>query len=331
MRPAFKLSDIRMQFGQAEALNIDYLSLPTNQSTAVLGENGAGKSTLMTLLAFVQKPQQGQISLFGDTVINGQLNSRQRRRIGYVSQQPYLLNGSVSDNLKLALRLQQIPRSQHASLIDKALQRVNLQNQATQDAATLSGGELKRAAIARAIVYEPDILLLDEPFSHLDQRHIRQLEQAIADFAAQDGKTVIFSTHDRLQAMAIADNSINLVNGRVTSAPLLNLYHGQCRETLFNTGKLVIHVADEAPQARHIAIDPREIIISDQALHHSSMLNSFRGRLIQIAEENAHVRLLIDCGENFHAIITPTSMQNLNLQLGDTVWVNFKASAVSLF
>lgn len=330
MKSAYQLNDVQVRFGSSEALNINYLNLPTNQSTALLGENGAGKSTLMNLLAFVQMPTQGHINLF-EQPVSRKLNTAQRRRIGYVTQQPYLLQGSVRDNLKLALRLQQIPRPQQADLIDKTLALVNLVQQADQDAATLSGGELKRAAIARAIVYEPDILLLDEPFSHLDQRHIRQLEASIRQFADQEGKTVIFSTHDRLQAMAIADNSINLVNGRVTSAPLLNLYHGQCHEHLFHTGKLLIHVTDDTPQARHIAIDPRQIIVSDQPLHHTSMLNSFQGRLIQFAEESGHVRLLVDCGELFHAIITPTSMQNLNLQLGDTVWVNFKASAVSVF
>lgn len=330
MKPAYQLNDIRVRYGQTDALNIDYLSLPTNQSSALLGENGAGKSTLMNLLAFVQTPQQGKISLL-DEPIKGRIKPDQRRRIGFVTQQPYLLHGSVRDNLRLALKLQQLPRTRHTALIEQALALVNLEKHADQDAATLSGGELKRAAIARAIVYEPDILLLDEPFSHLDQRHIRQLEDAIRQFARQDGKTVVFSTHDRLQAMAIADNSINLVSGRITSAPLLNLFHGRCQQQLFDTGKLVIHIAVDQPHARHIAIDPRQIIISDEPLNHTSMLNRFQGRLIQIAEEAGHIRLLIDCGERFHAIITPTSLQSLALHLGDTIWVNFKASAVSVF
>jgi molybdopterin-binding protein len=327
---AYHLKQVRVVYGDSEALAIDELILPTNQSTALLGENGAGKSTLMNLLAFIQSPQQGCIQLL-DQPVKGKLPASLRRRVGYVPQQPYLLQGSVKDNLKLALELQQIPQQQHEYLIEQALHLVNLRPQAQQDATTLSGGELKRAAIARAVVYEPDILLLDEPFSHLDQRHIRQLEHTISQFAAQPGKTVIFSTHDRLQALAIADNSINLVAGRITSAPLLNLYHGQCRHQLFNTGKLVIHVAEEASHARHIAIDPRQIIVSDQPLHHTSMLNSFQGRLIQIAEEAGHIRLLIDCDERFHAIITPTSLKNLDLHLGAPVWINFKASAVSVF
>lgn len=330
MTPAYQLSDIRVSYDGKDVLNIPSLSLCLNESTALLGENGAGKSTLMNLLAFVQRPDEGQIALLTQTV-GARLSAEQRRRIGYVTQQPYMLHGSVRDNLKLALRLQQIPRPQHHALIEKTLSLVNLMPQADQDAATLSGGELKRAAIARAIVYEPDILLLDEPFSHLDQRHIRQLESSIRQFAAQDGKTVIFSTHDRLQAMAIANNSINLVNGRVTSAPLLNLYHGQSQQQLFNTGKLLIHIGENDTGAQHIAIDPRQIIVSDQPLHHTSVLNSFPGRLTQIAEEAGHIRLLIDCGEPFYAVITPTSLHNLALQLGDTVWVNFKASAVSVF
>lgn len=327
---AYQLNNIEVRYGESKALDIATLSLATNQCTALLGENGAGKSTLMQLLAFVQTPSAGEIRLFGNKV-EAQLSPGQRKKIGFVSQQPYLLTGSIRDNLKLALKLQQIPKALHAQRIDEALAIVNLTALIDQDASTLSGGELKRAAIARAIVYQPDILLLDEPFSHLDQRHIRQLENTIQAYASQPGKTVIFSTHDRLQAMAIADNSINLVAGRITNAPLLNLFHGHCDDQRFNTGKLMVHIAKGSAEARHIAIDPREIIISDQALEHSSMLNKFQGRLIQIAEEAGHIRLLIDCGERFHAIITPTSLNKLALQLGDTVWLNFKASAVTVF
>ena len=330
MTKAYTLKNLRVRYGDAEALSIDKLELPINQSTALLGENGAGKSTLMNLLAFIQSPDEGQIA-FLDTPITAKLTPLLRRRIGYVTQQPYLLHGSIEDNLRLALKLQGIHQQQHDKLVDSALELVNLKTLAKQAASTLSGGELKRAAIARAIVYDPDILLLDEPFSHLDQRHILQLEKTIQDFAAISGKTVIFSTHDRLQALAIADRSINLVAGRVTDVPLLNLYHGRCREQLFNTGKLAIHVAEEVSHARHIAIDPRQIIVSDQPLHHTSVLNSFQGRLIQIAEEAGHVRLLIDCHERFHAIITPTSLKNLSLAIGDKVWINFKASAVTVF
>ena len=327
---AYQLNDIEVRYGQTKALEISSLALATNQSTALLGENGAGKSTLMHLLAFIQKPDAGLIHFQGEAV-KDTLSSQQRQKIGFVSQQPYLLTGSIRDNLKLALKLQHIPRHLHQPFIDEALTIVNLTDLSDQDAATLSGGELKRAAIARAIVYQPDILLLDEPFSHLDQRHIRQLEKTIQLFAQKSGKTVVFSTHDRLQAMAIANNSVNLVSGRVTSAPLLNLYHGHCHQQQFNTGQIVVHVPENKPEARHIAIDPREIIISDQPLEHTSMLNRFQGRLIQIAEETGHIRLLVDCGERFHAIITPTSLNKLALQLGDTVWLSFKASAVSIF
>jgi ABC-type sulfate/molybdate transport systems ATPase subunit len=330
MKQAYQLSQIRVHYGNTEALNIEALGLATNKCTALLGENGAGKSTLMNLLAFVQQPDEGQITLFGESTAAG-LTTQQRRRIGLVTQQPYLLGGSVADNIRLALKLQGVPKADYSQRVAQALETVNLTGLAQQNAATLSGGELKRAAIARAIAYQPDILLLDEPFSHLDQRHIHQLETTIRNFAQQPGKTVIFSTHDRLQALAVADTSINLVAGRVTSAPLLNLFHGHYRDGLFQTGHIDIHVAENNPEARHIAIDPSEIIISDQPLHHSSMLNKFQGRLIQIAEEAGHIRLLIDCGERFHAIITPTSLRNLSLHLSDTVWVNFKASAVTVF
>jgi len=205
-----------------------------------------------------------------------------------------------------------------------------LSHLADQAATTLSGGELKRVAIARAIAYQPDILLLDEPFSHLDQRHIQQLEDSINNFSQESGKTVIFSTHDRFQAQALANTAINLVAGYITDAPLLNLFHGQLSLQRFNTGKIEVHVTTPLTYARHIAVDPREIIVSLQPLH-SSMRNNFEGRLTLIAEEGSAIRLSIDCDERFHVLISPEALMSLHLSLGDAIWLGFKSTAVTVF
>ncbi|NQZ53897.1 MAG: ATP-binding cassette domain-containing protein [Piscirickettsiaceae bacterium] len=329
MTAAYQLTDIKVYRDQSCILDIPALSLPQNNCIALLGDNGAGKSTLLDLLAFTTAPNKGEI-IFAGHAIQPPLSAAQRRTIGYVSQHPYLLAGTVIDNLKLALRLQDIDSQQHSFLIHQALELVDLHHIATQPAHTLSGGELKRAAIARATVYQPDILLLDEPFSHLDQSHRQQLEDIIEQLAQQQNKTIIFSTHDRLQGLSLADSSINLVNGKTTESPLLNLFSGQLNYPVFDTGHLHIHTTSTLINAHHIAIDPREIIISRQALK-SSMRNQFSGRLTLIAEESNAIRLTIDCEEQFHALISSDSLAELNLSLGDTIWLSFKSTAVSVF
>ena len=329
MSSAYQLNNIKVYRNQLCVLNIPELSLPEEKCIALLGDNGAGKSTLLDLLAFTTRADQGEIKLKGQPALFP-LPPEQRQKIGYVSQHPFLLAGSVADNVQLALQLQGIKRKQYQKLIKQALELVNLEHIAQQSAHTLSGGELKRVAIARAVAYQPDILLLDEPFSHLDQNHSQQLEDIIKQLANQSGNTVVFSTHDRLQGLALADSTINLVAGKTTKSPLLNLFHGAMHDQIFDTGHLQIHTTSQLTMARHIAIDPSEIIISTQELQ-SSMQNHYMGRLILIAEESGTIRLTIDCGERFHAIISPKSLLSLNLAIGNTIWLSFKSTAVSVF
>jgi tungstate transport system ATP-binding protein len=328
MTNAYQLDRIEVFYQQKCALDLPHLIIPNQQCVALLGDNGAGKSTLLNLLAFLNPPSKGQIKLSGQK-IKSTLSPDQRRSIGYVNQQPFLLTGSVSTNIELALKLQGIPASQRPQRIADALRQVNLSHLAKQTASTLSGGELKRAAIARAIAHDPAILLLDEPFSHLDQNHIQQLETVIEQLAAQKDKTIVFSTHDRLQGAALADTTINLIKGRVTKSPLLNVFHGQLNQHLFDTGNIKIHTTSQQ-QASHIAIDPNEIIISNSELS-SSMRNHFTGRLTAVAEEAGTIHLTIDCGERFYAIISPEALDELGLSIGKSVCLSFKSTAVSIF
>ncbi|NQY27645.1 MAG: ATP-binding cassette domain-containing protein [Piscirickettsiaceae bacterium] len=326
---AYQLSKIKVFREQRCVLDIPELNLPKNQCISLLGDNGAGKSTLLELLAFVSKPSEGQIKLVGQEIGND-LTPSQRQSIAYVAQHPYLLSGSVFDNIQLALTLQGIKAKHHPRLIKQALEHVNSGQLIEQQVNTLSGGELKRVAIARAISYEPDILLLDEPFSHLDQTHFQQLETILQQLSQQENKTIIFSTHNRFQGLALAESSINLVEGKLTSNPLVNIFHGHLSNELFDTGKLKIHTNNQSNQARHIAINPSEIIISSQELQ-SSMRNKFLGRLILIAEEGIAIRLSIDCGELFQVIISPDALSELNLSIGNKLWLSFKSTAVNVF
>lgn len=329
MNPIYQLRNIQVQAGERCILSLPQLDIPSGKLIALLGDNGAGKSTLLNLLAMTTRPTQGSIQ-FSQQQDTSASNKNIQRQIGYVAQQPYLLRGSIADNIQLGLKLQGIPKAQHAELTQRALKQVSLSHFAKQSAASLSGGERKRAAIARAIAHQPKVLLLDEPFSHLDTSSSKQLTQIIQRYATEEDHTVIFSGHNHPQSLALTNDVICLNKGNLAPAPRLNLFHGSQHQHIFDTGNLKIEIPQGPEGSDYIAIDPKEIVISKQALH-SSMRNHFLGRLISIVEENNVIHLTVHCGEDFHVLISPQSLESLDLSVGKELWVSFKSNAVQCF
>ncbi|MDO8827346.1 ABC transporter ATP-binding protein [Methylophaga sp.] len=328
MTYAYQLNNVKVHYGNQPALDIEQLNIPLNECLAVLGENGAGKSTLFHILALLQRPDAGDMLIFGDNIATSKTQHRQR--IGLVDQHPYMLPGTVTDNIKLALKLQKVDKSLHPSRLQQVLETVNLTRLADQSASTLSGGEQRRVAIARVLAFEPDILLLDEPFANLDSFHQQQLEDVINSLNSSRNRTVLFSTHDRLQALAITPHALQLVRGKLVSAPLLNLFHGHYDGEIFHTNSLKIFAAEGSTSARHIAIDPLAITVSTHAHSDSSARNQLPGRLISISEADKAIRLTIDCGDKFEVIISRQALSALELSIGHSVWISFKSTAVTL-
>ncbi|MGR9101104.1 MAG: TOBE domain-containing protein, partial [Gammaproteobacteria bacterium] len=124
--------------------------------------------------------------------------------------------------------------------------------------------------------------------------------------------------------------SISLIDGRRIRTPLVNLFHGGVVDQNFVTGRLEIALPGHIREGRHLAIDPDEIVLSKRPFD-SSIRNHYRGRIIAIAEEMGRVRITVDAGETFHAMITHQSLDELALRLGESVWVNFKSNAVTIF
>ncbi len=329
MSALYHLDRVHFGYSMQPVLEIEQLEIADNSVTALLGSNGAGKSTLLKLLAFLENPQQGNIRFKGDNPTDSSLLSY-RRRIGLVAQKPYLLQGTVFENVSLGLKFRGVSAEQVKKQVFAALDTVGMAYFAQRSATGLSGGEAQKVALARALALQPEVLLLDEPFSHLDQASIEDLSQVITTFATQEGRSVIFTTHDRLHAIALADEVIGLVSGHPVLVPLLNLFHGRVVNNCFETGSLSIYLPEDIQSGRHIAVDPREIVLSCQPLT-SSMRNCIEGRVVMIAEEKGRVRVTVEAGERFHAQITHQSLDELGLALGGQVWLNFKSTAVKVF
>ncbi|WP_020159061.1 MULTISPECIES: ABC transporter ATP-binding protein [Methylobacter] len=329
MTCAYQLDNIRFRYGEKTALSLPALTVHAGTVTALIGPNGCGKSTLLHLLAFLEAPATGRIVFFGEPV--KAIDPSLRKRIGFLPQKPYMLRGTVRDNLTLALKLQGLPKTLWPEKIHAALERLDILHLIDLQAKTLSGGELQKAALARALITGPDVLLLDEPFSYLDQASALRLEAFISSYIEETQGTLVFSTHNRLQGLALAQDVISLVQGELIRSPLINLYHGQAgKEHIFDTGKIRIMLPRDTPACRHVSIDPREIVLSRQPLV-SSIRNRYHGRVVSISEEMGKVRVAVEAGEIFQVLITYEALQDLDLSLGDLVWIHFKSNSVVVF
>jgi len=329
MNFAYQLHDVAYFYAQHRALCCPNLNIEAGKVTALIGANGSGKSTLLNLLAFLEQPTIGGLDFFSERVISKR-SLLFRKKIGFLPQKPYLFRGTVADNLVFVLKLHQTPKSQQSVICDAMLDKLQISHLKNQSAKKLSGGELQKVALARALITEPKVLLMDEPFSYLDQSSSLFLEQFIREYSQETQRTLIFSTHNRLQGLAVADEVISLEKGELIASPLINLFTGQLNGSIFNTGQIEILCVDKNQTYQHVSIDPHEIVLSKQRLD-SSMRNEYQGRVVVIAEEHGKVRVAVQAGELFQVLITPTSLSTLALNLGDAVWVSFKSNALVFF
>lgn len=189
------------------------LTLPTGSLTALVGPSGSGKTTLLRLLAGLDVPSEGHIVVDGQVWLDtGRgLNQRpQQRSVGYIFQDAALFpNLTVRDNILFVT-----PRGERTRA-DQLIEATGLTPFAEQKPATLSGGQQKRAALARALVRRPQLLLLDEPFSALDAAAADQLRQVVLDLHRDWGTTTLLVSHHRIDVDTLAERVISLHQGRI--------------------------------------------------------------------------------------------------------------------
>ena len=213
-QPLYRLESVqRIVGGGRIILDIDTLSLPHGELTAIAGPNGAGKSTLLSLLAFLTHPDRGVIHFRG-TPVRPRDFLRLRRQVTLVDQAPYLFPGSVLDNVAYGLKVRGISRHQRAVQVAEALSLVDLGGYANRAVKGLSGGEAQRVAIARALVFKPRVILLDEPTASIDAARMGMVEDLVINLCTTKRISIIFSTHNLAQAQRLTDRVIHLADGK---------------------------------------------------------------------------------------------------------------------
>jgi iron complex transport system ATP-binding protein len=209
-------SDVTVRRGGRAILDGVSLRAEAGEFIAVIGPNGAGKSTLLSVLAGLLRPDAGNVTLDGAPIT---LNKALARRRAYLPQNarcewPLSVERLVALGLTPALPAFGGVPDAFKTRIDKALQACDLSARRAQDATTLSGGELMRAMLARAIVGDPQILIVDEPVAGLDPRHALETMRLLAGFAKQ-GTLVIAAMHDLTLAARYAGRIVSLREGRI--------------------------------------------------------------------------------------------------------------------
>jgi putative ABC transport system ATP-binding protein len=213
------------KMGEALIRAVDAITLDVGKGEflALLGASGSGKSTLLNLMAGLDRPSSGTILAMGRDLAamsSEELAAHRNRTIGIVFQSFQLLpRMTLEENVELPLRLAELPRPERPGRVREALERVGLAARTRHRPTELSGGEQQRAAIARALVNQPMILLADEPTGNLDSKTGEEIMSLIAGIhrpPSGPGRTIVMVTHERVLAERYADRIITLSDGAIS-------------------------------------------------------------------------------------------------------------------
>ncbi|WP_435068087.1 ABC transporter ATP-binding protein [Haloplanus sp. C73] len=207
-----RADELSYELGDERILDRVSLDVASGETMALVGPSGAGKSSLLRLLVRLDEPTGGTVFLDG-TDYRTLAPERLRKRVGLVPQNPALRAGTVRENVTIGPRLrgETVSESRLAEVLDA----VALAGYADRKTGDLSGGEAQRVAIARTVVNDPEVLLLDEPTASLDSDAEATVERLLADRLTSSERTVILVTHDERQADRLADRVARLHEGRL--------------------------------------------------------------------------------------------------------------------
>jgi molybdate transport system ATP-binding protein len=337
------------------------LTAPAGTTTVIVGESGAGKTSILRLLAGLDHPDRGSIRLDAEVYADVSAGIRVpawRRDVGYVAQDfslfPHL---TVFENVSFGLRASGAGRGEITYRVEEALRRTGIADLGRRLPAQLSGGQQQRAAIARALVLRPRLLLLDEPLSALDVQTRRQLRGELRALLRELPCVTIYVTHSPFEALYLGDRIVVVESGRISQAgsreELLrhprsryvaeligtNLFVGRWA-TLVSRGPEVktpegaLEVAGGRGDGTVFAtVSPREITLYREAPVGSAQ-NVFMGPVLEIAPEppaGERVRVVLGSQPPLVSEVTEPAVASLGLVEGMVVYAAFKATGVRTY
>jgi len=350
MGPIAVLRNVTKTFAKKTVLDSVNLQICDGEILALLGPNGSGKTTLLKILASILSPSDGEIYFNGVKVTNQNIE-KVRRESTLVFQKTVLFSTTVHDNIAYGLRIRRISEEEMKKKVTKVLELVKLEGFEKRPARKLSGGEQQRVALARALALNTRLLLLDEPTANLDPKNARIIEEVIAKANQELKKTIVMATHNMFQAKNLPTRIALMTNGRLgevgapteifgglsktlaSFAATENIFTGEA--TVTDHGATVVNIGNgveietTTPRSGQVSIfvSPEDIVLSKSRFL-SSARNILTGKIVEILDSGAVVRLKIDAGKPFTVQITKRSFNEMALNLGTEVFLTFKASSV---
>lgn len=208
-----KFKGIQKRFGKTVAVAETDLDIEEGALVTLLGPSGCGKTTLLRMVAGLEKPTRGDIFIKGNRVNDTPVH---KRNLGMIFQNYALFpHKSIFDNVAFGLKYRKVPREKIEEKVKRALSMVRLPGVEDRKPSQLSGGQQQRIALARAIVIEPDVLLMDEPLSALDENLREDMRREIDNLQRMLGVTTIFVTHDQREALSMSDKIVVIKGGNI--------------------------------------------------------------------------------------------------------------------
>ena len=356
-----ELRDAVVVRGARPVLTIDHLAIDDGATLALVGPNGAGKSTLLLVLASLIRVGRGALSFRGMPV-GRDTELAYRRHIGLVLPDPLLLDTSVYANVAAGLRFRGVLSADARPRVAEWLERLGVAHLRDRPARQISSGEAQRVSLARALVLEPDLLLLDEPFASVDAATRARLLDDLEALLRETHVACVIVTHDLDEAVRLGDRMAVMVGGRirqvdtperVLAAPFDEdvaafvgaetrmpgrVVSSEEGVAVVDVGGSQVEAVSTLPPGRAVlcCLRPEDVTlwsVGSPAVPTkivSSARNQLTGHISRMVAQGSLVRVSIDCGTTLVASITRTSATDMGLVEGAAVLATFKASAVHL-
>jgi sulfate/thiosulfate transport system ATP-binding protein len=314
---AIEVHDVTKRFGEFTALENVCVRVDDGALTALLGPSGSGKSTLLRIIAGLETPDTGRV-LIGEREVT-EIPAR-ARGVGFVFQHyaPFK-HMTVFANVAFGLKVRRRPKAEIRERVGELLSLVRLDGLADRYPSQLSGGQLQRMALARALAPRPEVLLLDEPFGALDAQVRAELREWLRRLHEEIHVTTIFVTHDQEEAMDVAQQIVVMNAGRIEQAGApRELYESPRNEFVMSFVGPVNRIGDALLRPHDIQILPHPDASTTEALVR---------RVVHLGFE-VRVELTLQDGSHVWAQVTRDSSQQLELEEGQILAVRLPAPRV---
>ena len=209
------VTELRKRYGKKVVVDDVNLELKKGEIVGLLGPNGAGKTTTFYMITGMIQPNRGRISLGDEDITDLPMYKRARKGIGYLAQEPSIFSKlTVEDNLRLVLEMTSLPRIEQTEKLEKILEDLSITAIRKSKGYNLSGGERRRVEISRALVMDPDFILLDEPFAGIDPIAVEDI-QGIIHSLKKRGIGVLITDHNVRETLSVTDRAYLLYDGNI--------------------------------------------------------------------------------------------------------------------